>query len=247
MSNYQYTGCVTGVTEGGTTQLIQPTEMLMPVVRDANAYSERLVGVALLLSDSDNDGDDTLTKACPTAASDFICIPTDYDYSLVNTDALTLIDNYARYRIDCGDWVDYVGDASDPYPVYNFFASIISVLTLSNYAGDEYTGPFPLLGLGSGYVSPQDDFRANGFTGSEAFPYAFTIFNNNRVMGFKSELGRQTVTVENNETVSIGTVDEIATTCVEFVVSEGVGIDLVQALFGGDYTAMSCGRGTDFG
>ena len=49
MPNYDYLGCVTGVTESGTTQLIQPTQSPMPVVRDANAYTERLVAVALLV------------------------------------------------------------------------------------------------------------------------------------------------------------------------------------------------------
>lgn len=52
MPNYQYTGCVTGVSESDQIQLIQPNESPIPVVRDANAYTERLVGVALLLDET---------------------------------------------------------------------------------------------------------------------------------------------------------------------------------------------------
>ena len=49
MANYQYTGCVMGVTEGGVTQLIAPTEPQYPITRPVNAYTERLSGVGLLV------------------------------------------------------------------------------------------------------------------------------------------------------------------------------------------------------
>lgn len=51
MANYQYTGCVMGVTEGGVTQLIAPTEPQYPITRPVNAYTERLMGVSLLVGD----------------------------------------------------------------------------------------------------------------------------------------------------------------------------------------------------
>ena len=58
MANYEYLGCVTGFSEAGNTQLIQPTDTPMPVTRASNAYTERLLGVGLLLSDDENSGQD---------------------------------------------------------------------------------------------------------------------------------------------------------------------------------------------
>ena len=49
MANYEYLGCVTGFSEAGNTQLIQPTDTPMPVTRASNAYTERLLGVGLLV------------------------------------------------------------------------------------------------------------------------------------------------------------------------------------------------------
>ena len=56
MANYEYTGCVTGFSEAGNIQLIQPTETLMPVNRTSNAYTERLLGIGLLLSGDEGAG-----------------------------------------------------------------------------------------------------------------------------------------------------------------------------------------------
>ena len=49
MANYEYLGCVTGFSEAGNTQLIQPTDTPMPVTRASNAYTEHLLGVGLLV------------------------------------------------------------------------------------------------------------------------------------------------------------------------------------------------------
>ena len=53
MANYEYLGCVTGFSEAGNTQLIQPTDTPMPVTRASNAYTERLLGVGLLVGGGD--------------------------------------------------------------------------------------------------------------------------------------------------------------------------------------------------
>ena len=52
MANYEYLGCVTGFSEARNTQLIQPTDTPMPVTRASNAYTERLLGVGLLVVDN---------------------------------------------------------------------------------------------------------------------------------------------------------------------------------------------------
>lgn len=66
MANYKYVGCVTGFSEGGSVQTIAPTEPLYSVTRPANAYTERLVGVSLLVGDtSDGSGGGTI-QCTPT-------------------------------------------------------------------------------------------------------------------------------------------------------------------------------------
>ncbi|ERL56139.1 hypothetical protein [Psychrobacter aquaticus] len=65
MANYEYLGCVTGVTESGVTQLIQPTETPMPVTRPTNAYTERLVGVGLLVGMKGGSGVSYINLALP--------------------------------------------------------------------------------------------------------------------------------------------------------------------------------------
>ena len=55
MANYEYLGCVTGFSEAGNTQLIQPTDTPMPVTRASNAYTERLLGVGLLVGAEGNE------------------------------------------------------------------------------------------------------------------------------------------------------------------------------------------------
>lgn len=67
MANYKYVGCVTGFSEGGSVQTIAPTEPLYSVTRPANAYTERLEGVGLLVGDElgssdQDDGDNSLAN-----------------------------------------------------------------------------------------------------------------------------------------------------------------------------------------
>lgn len=49
MSNYEYLGCVTGFSENDTVTVWQPPTMPMHVLRDAVAYTNRLVDVELLV------------------------------------------------------------------------------------------------------------------------------------------------------------------------------------------------------
>lgn len=49
MSNYEYLGCVTGFSENDTVTVWQPPTMPMHVLRDAVAYTKRLVDVELLV------------------------------------------------------------------------------------------------------------------------------------------------------------------------------------------------------
>lgn len=54
MANYEYNGCVTGFSEGGEAILIAPIHVPMLIEREATEYSERLVAVSLLSSNSDD-------------------------------------------------------------------------------------------------------------------------------------------------------------------------------------------------
>ena len=58
MADYNYSGCITGFSASGNIQLIAPTKAPHPVVLAANAYTERLQGMGLLLSDDENSGQD---------------------------------------------------------------------------------------------------------------------------------------------------------------------------------------------
>ncbi|BBI68480.1 hypothetical protein PKHYL_26710 [Psychrobacter sp. KH172YL61] len=51
MPAYKYLGCVTAFSENGNTQLIQPSEIPMPINRSENSYTERLLGILLLIVD----------------------------------------------------------------------------------------------------------------------------------------------------------------------------------------------------
>lgn len=56
MADYNYSGCITGFSASGNIQLIAPTKALHPVVLAANAYTERLIGMGLLLDDESFGG-----------------------------------------------------------------------------------------------------------------------------------------------------------------------------------------------
>lgn len=54
MADYNYSGCITGFSASGNIQLIAPTKALHPVVLAANAYTERLQGMGLLVVEANN-------------------------------------------------------------------------------------------------------------------------------------------------------------------------------------------------
>ena len=72
MANYEYLGCVTGFSEAGNTQLIQPIETPMPVTRASNAYTERLLGVGLLVGNDSGIGEGFNPIVCTPTATTFL-------------------------------------------------------------------------------------------------------------------------------------------------------------------------------
>ena len=241
MSNYEYLGCVTGFSQNGITQLIQPTQTPMAVAIDATDYTERLEGVGLLVG---NKGD--------SSSSDIACIPTATKMlKYTGFDALPLPDTsagtYARYRLNGGDWVDYIGGTGHITDEVNLFLE--SINHPSSFEFEDFNAASD---EGAPYVSkfiaintPLIDMIGSGFTfgtvttadGVDVLdmgvPIAF-MFN-----GYDELLSAGAPSVNDN---AYQVAAQGATT-IEFITSASTGVDLVAAAFGDSVTISACGYG----
>ncbi len=157
---------------------------------------------------------------------EIVCTPTHYTIPLKKGDLGTKT-VYAKYRWNEGEWVDWSRTSPYTYDFFSAFSAFFNdlpveiLLTGSTYFGEGETVAFS--GSSGDYLG--DDYNFHGLTG---FP------SSGRVPSPKPEdyyYPDETFPVVSQET-----------NILEFKTSEGEGVDLVQEIFGGDYTAISCGR-----
>ena len=219
MANYEYLGCVTGFSEARTTQLIQPIETPMPVTRASNAYTERLLGVGLLVGNDSGIGE---------GFNPIVCTPTNISFQTPeNSDLIESGDSglvHARYRVNGGEWVDFTQEFGSMIDWYSAVDELF--IRMEDYI-DSFgqTKPLPFTRRFGEYGLDHLGLAGAPSSGS------ISELNGHSLLSYDMSTGEET---------GIEVLEEVTTT-IEFVVSDGEGADLVQELFGGDYTAISCG------
>ena len=219
MANYRYVGCVTGFSQNGITQLIQPTQTPMAVAIDATDYTERLEGVGLLVGNDSGIGE---------GFNPIVCTPTNISFQTPeNSDLIESGDSglvHARYRVNGGEWVDFTQEFGSMIDWYSAVDELFIRM-------EDYIDSF-------GQKKPLPFTRRFGEYGLDHLGLAgapssgsISELNGHSLLSYDMSTGEET---------GIEVLEEVTTT-IEFVVSDGEGADLVQELFGGDYTAISCG------
>ncbi|CAM3424710.1 hypothetical protein GCM10016272_02480 [Psychrobacter glaciei] len=189
----------------------------------------------------------------------FFCTPTNADINLYGSEPSPNIANgaHARYRINGGVWqvVEYYPidlEAITANPEYKDYVKKLLVepklpVSLEVEPGESVTLNLPIIRYVGGedlllYSDVYDQIDATTPITSEkqilnaeinSRAYEFYCNSLNKVAGWGSNFGVEMV--EGKETT------------LEFATSSGVGIDLVEAMFGGDVEILSCGRGRDAG
>lgn len=244
MANYKYVGCVTAFSEADTTQLIQPTDPLYPVARPINDYTERLVGVSLLIGNEDGatggsgggaGSDNNQPLVCTASAP----VPVNLDMPAGTTNV------YAKYRVNGGAWQTYTSavdirdslseyfmDMQHPEPVtQNLFAQSIQDYVDTD---NEY-----LFGIG------EIGFAWGGLDDNMMLPLPFCFVNFRDVDTLFSAASTSDATAQYRDgdpERKLEVLDTTATT-IEFATSSGTGLDLVAHVFGGDITLSACSYG----
>ena len=219
MANYRYVGCVTGFSQNGITQLIQPTQTPMAVAIDATDYTERLEGVGLLVGNDSGIGE---------GFNPIVCTPTNISFQTPeNSDLIESGDSglvHARYRVNGGEWVDFTQEFGSMVDLYSAVDELF--IRMEDYI-DSFgqTKPLPFTRRFGEYGLDHLGLAGAPSSGS------ISELNGHSLLSYDMSTGEET---------GIEVLEEVTTT-IEFVVSDGEGADLVQELFGGDYTAISCG------
>ena len=219
MANYEYLGCVTGFSQNGITQLIQPTQTPMAVAIDATDYTERLEGVGLLVGNDSGIGE---------GFNPIVCTPTNISFQTPeNSDLIESGDSglvHARYRVNGGEWVDFTQEFGSMVDLYSAVDELF--IRMEDYI-DSFgqTKPLPFTRRFGEYGLDHLGLAGAPSSGS------ISELNGHSLLSYDMSTGEET---------GIEVLEEVTTT-IEFVVSDGEGADLVQELFGGDYTAISCG------
>lgn len=217
MANYRYVGCVTGFSQNGITQLIQPTQTPMAVAIDATDYTERLEGVGLLVGNDSGIGE---------GFNPIVCTPTNISFQTPeNSDLIESGDSglvHARYRVNGGEWVDFTQEFGSMVDWYSAVDELF--IRMEDYI-DSFGQTKPFTRRFGEYGPDHLGLAGAPSSGS------ISELNGHSLLSYDMSTGEET---------GIEVLEEVTTT-IEFVVSDGEGADLVQELFGGDYTAISCG------
>ena len=165
-------------------------------------------------------------------ATPIACTPTSFDFALgARFPTLSETNVHGRYRVNDGVWVDYADtskEQGDRFAVRIFLDSIRELKTLTNRDGLTATANFNLVSIGDNIyaIDPvTDSYIGSGFPSCFMFD-AFRFFK-----GYTVAADTQEYVLEGNA----------KTTKIEFVTSTRANsTDIVQTIFGGDYTAISC-------
>lgn len=161
------------------------------------------------------------------------------------------VGGHARYRINGGEWVDYVMDMNSEYvpthykDVWRAFSYTITVPTvLPNGVFKDV----PIIASGGGVMVEHDNGDGTWDYFNLPSPFWDADYGYNHPVRLQSSRSTTDPSQSNPEggPRPVGprpeeVVDDVGTT-IEFVTSQGVGVDLVEAFFGGDVTAHACGR-----
>ena len=165
-------------------------------------------------------------------ATPIACTPTSFDFALgARFPTLSETNVHGRYRVNDGVWVDYADtskEQGDRFAVRIFLDSIRELKTLTNRDGLTATANFNLVSIGDNIYATDpvtDSYIGSGFPSCFMFD-AFRFFK-----GYTVAADTQEYVLEGNA----------KTTKIEFVTSTRANsTDIVQTIFGGDYTAISC-------
>lgn len=194
---------------------------LITVKEDIVAYRDTFAARELMLIEG---GFGALGKS--NGGDEFICTPTNISFQTPeNSDLIESGDSglvHARYRVNGGEWVDYTrefGSMVDWYSAVDGF-----FISMEDYI-DSFGQTKPFTRRFGEYGPDHLGLAGAPSSGS------ISELNGHSLLSYDMPTGEETGTE----------VLEEVTTTIEFVVSDGEGADLVQELFGGDYTAISCG------